>query len=237
MKTLFQWYTQTNLTNKNLIFLIVLAVIESLCNLLLPLSSANIITSASIQFYTKTRLWIIIHLLISILTILITNYTNGKITSLKKIIRQKNNNSHSDEATTFSNAIVLFYNYLKFITKTILIIIFTVFFDYILAIILTTLIIICYNLNRLKTHKIGPLSNYIWPLALTIVLLLLNNNLQINKLTLSSFLIISTFINNHLLKTDLFPNHFNEIKQIKTLLLNNNTNQNNMHKKTNFDKY
>ena len=235
MKTLFLWFKQSNLKFTDFLSLLMFAFVESICNLLLPLSFANIITSATIQSYTKANLWIIIYFLNSILTILIKNYTDSRLASLKKyIIWNNTSNTHNNKlASTFPNVIVLFYNYLKFVTKTTLIIIFAIYFDYILATALLCSILICYNSNRLKIAKLEQLSNYIWPLLLTILLLLLNSNLSSNQLTISSFLIISTFINNHLLKTDFFPNYFSEINYIKKLLLNNNCKTTFMHKNQN----
>lgn len=240
IKTIFKWLTIVRPSKKQIIIYLLLCASIVLCYLFFPISYANIASSITAQSSKRAILWAIINFLIHILTIITTRLLEGNIHQLKnqakfrllKLYGIENKQSKLiqtviDYYSHFSDSFILL---LKLVAVIFSAVAYSIFLS--LAIFLTSLI--CFLLSTLiqkSTHKnlstqtdwslvTLPKQNefisteIIWTIFNLTTTLIIIDLINTQKITLTAFLVITTFINTRLLKPE-----FSDGLMLKTRIL------------------
>ena len=215
MKSFFRTVKLLAPNKKECLFLLFLGIIDSGSQIILPLCFAQITTNAVVQNNNLARLWLSINFLITILSLTIKQISIHKINKLNSInfvqFTKKYNKSVAQSLISLTEPIYLNVCYYL---KLFILIFISFFISINLFIFLTISVILClfigFVLKRFKrvsvyTHNI---IEYVWLSITTILILILLHDLNKQQISLTSFLVVITFISNHLLK----PNKKTDIK-------------------------
>lgn len=240
IKTIYKWLKIVRPSKKQIIIYLLLCLSIVLCYLFFPISYANIASSITAQSSQRAFLWAVINFLIHILTIITSHLLTQFIEQLKsKTYSDLFQLSNKDKERAYAIQIVTDYcshfsDSFLLILKLIAIIFSALSYSILLslAIILTSLL--CFALSSLiqqysnKKSK-GQLSHYsftppnqisqitteiIWTIFTLAITLITINLINTQKITLTVFLVITTFINTRLSKPE-----FNNGLRLKTLIL------------------
>ena len=234
MKSFFMWSKYVDIETNRYITLILLAIVENICTISAPLSFAKIITCATINAYSQTTIWILITFFVTIFSHIIKNYVYSTLNNSKKFLLKNEllRGNTETNASQIACGIMVFYDYFKLLIFLFSIIIVAIFLNFKFSIMLLSSILICSFIYLLSKAQFNNIIKFVWPFIIVIQLIILNNALKQQDITLSVFLVISTFINNHLLKPTEIPNHINYLKNLEQLI-NECKNNSTLNKKQN----
>lgn len=200
---------------KHLIFILA----EILCYLFIPISFAKIISCISSQSPTSGYLWAGINFLVQLLGGLVRKIKQTFLKNLKNEIYKL---SHQDNLCKF---LITFDQTLLSLFKMTLIVFLSLIYSWTLAIyvfisfLLTSLLSILVQAKNKNLTLLVDLLWYLLTLLLTVKLISLSSNFNIS---LNSFLVLTSFINTHLLKPNFNNSFFKELKNLNLLNKNNN---------------
>ena len=229
MKTILSWLKIANLSKKTYLQLLTFLLLEAICYIILPLSYAKITTSATLQNYSLTSLWAGINLMLQILSIIINSFSSSKISALTKHLTNKFSLEFEEcfvgELSMFLTHI---YSGAGFLFRALAIILSATIYSPYLAIYLLIAIVVCLlisafgnNLAKKKKTSFESLSflpDIIWSGFTYAIILYIIHLLRIQEISLSAFLLLSTFISTHLLKPNFKIALIQKIKNINNIL-------------------
>lgn len=230
MKTIIKWFNLMQFKTHEIIKLLCLAIISTICYIFLPLSYTKIATNIIIQNYNLTTLWTTINFLVVILNLIISNITKKHITSLNTThesrLMQK---FDSTKATVIITLTLPIYSSLCLILKLTGLIISAGIISLSLALYLVVSICICFTLkkvlNLIKSSDqiILIIIDCVWYVFTFFMILYNIHMVRQQTLSVTTFLVISTFISNHLLKPE-FNNNLSRAINQSSIVINSLSN-------------
>lgn len=194
-----------NINTKQILTILCFVILETLCYNFTPISFAKVVLHGTNQNFQLATLWAAINFLVQTLNIISINIKNSFILSLSK------NN------TTTSYLLVLSDLSLSTLKALSIIIIASIYS--ILLMTLTTVAILICSLSAIiistKKHLPNVIIDIIWLIFTFILSLIIVHELSNLQITISAFLLFTSFINTHLTKPHFNTNTINSLKTLK----------------------
>lgn len=235
---MINWLKTTKPNKKLLIKEIVFLITETICYFLLPYSFANIAYFVCEANITLGSLWASIHFLSNILLLITFKFKKANLKIFKttissnlKLFETKNNSSFiADSIIVLADYVYPLDQLFESILKTILILIISAVYSKFLSIAIFAFIVIKLivsfliqfyqvkkNTINIETNKtIDKILCLTFNFALIIILVIMFSNIEIS---LTTFLTLSTFINNYLSASFFGCDFFISYAKLKTNLL------------------
>ena len=226
-----KWIKIIKPSKKQILIFILIMLTDSICYISIPISYANTISSVTAQNMRLSYLWASTIFLTQILGLIIQSVKNNVFNNPQNILYEKLN-LNKKYSLTEKQLFIDFFNsmsdLLLFVFKITAILIISLVYSPYLTLFTTLAIIICLTVSfifQLKTLKENQIANLkviiecLWNFFTFILLIKIINLFSSSNITLSAFLLLSGFVNTHLLKPN-FPvdiiartKHLNKILQ------------------------
>lgn len=226
------WKNITNTSNKELFTLFSFTILELSCYLFTPISFANIITQVTISNFQLASLWASINFLTQILNIITINLKSNFLKLTK--FRITTNLNLSDQNSLIANFILVLADFATNALKLISIIIIASIYSLSLMMFIIVALSTCIIINTIienssKNTQLKQKNNLIqqnpfvvdtiWSIFMLIIILTTINLINNQKITLTIFLLFTSFINTHLIKPNFNLNLHPYIKSLKKELV------------------
>lgn len=219
ISSIIYWLRLIKLPVKNIIAYLILTLLELLCYTFGPVSFATIASYVTEQNIQLAKLWASINMMLQILGLIIIVIKQQLLTNLS--VEAHSNlstkpNLKIEDIKYFSNFIFKFNSLIIFFLKLLIILISSIFFSLYLTLFILLAYLFCFIIgtisNKIRTNKeskdkygyqvliCDSILNAVWHLFSFIILYSALNLIQEQNITLSIFLLVSTFISNQISK-------------------------------------
>lgn len=225
IKTTLLWKKTLGIPQKSLINLLFFVMLEATCQIFIPISFANIVSTASNLSTRRAILWTIINFSIHILKSLTHSIKLSSLENLELIAKEKASSLNLDSATiqTLCHFPRQIDSYLVLWLRLISISIAALIYSFNLCIYVVGVFSLCLIVAKILSIKkfkhLNIIIDLIWSIAtlfITIYIIILFSN---QAIYLTAFLVLSTFINTYLIKPDFDFTHNRDIKLVTKNLL------------------
>lgn len=199
------------------------------CGLFLPFSFASIINSASEQNFKLALLWTATHLLISILSQVITIIKNDLLYKnshrIESHLKESSFQSISNIDKKFiSDFIFTLDSLVVFICKSLFIVIISSYYKLFIGLFVLFGILTCQLISFLmqaknKSDNEDKVITTIWSIITFFIIIFLIDLLSNNSISLTVFLVITSFVNSHVTKSELSFKSIRELLHLKKIIL------------------
>lgn len=244
-RSIFKWTQIINLKKSDYVLFFSLTFIEIICFAFSPISFAYITSFAAEQNIQIALLWASINFMLQLLNYFITIIKQQRLIALNSFVYNilyQSKNYKIEDTKYFSNFLFKFNNLILFVFKILSIVFISLIYSIYLTLTIIIALIACFIssfiINKIRTKKQKPelygyqvlicdtILNCIW-LGFSFFIIISAINLISNQnITLTVFLLITTFVSNHISKSELTVKHLINLKELKNRIANLNNKNN-----------
>jgi len=237
-----QWLKRIKVNKKDILYYLLLSVLEIVCYLFLPISYANIATKATQQNFQLTYLWAAINFLVQILNIITLTAKRSFINFEKTRIKTNLTTNHPDTKLLSSNIadfLSSFNNFFMLVLKLVAILvsasIYSLYLSFYIFIAILICIILSYfiqksSLKRLENFTLAEQINLkltnlkttvidvVWIISTFVITLITIDLINNQEISLTIFLLLTTFVNTHLIRPNFNISIISDIRIVKKCL-------------------
>lgn len=233
-----KWIKTIKISKQDYIFLLLTTVIEIASYAFYPISFALIATYTSEQNIFLANTWTAISFMLQILAFIVSLIKQHRLLIINKYVFNylyNNLKLKIEDSKYFSNFIFKFNNLVIFIFRFITIIIVACFYSFFLTLIFLLAIILCtflsLILNKIRKAKqnheyygfqisiCDTILNCAWTSFSFLIIIFSLNLINNNNISFTIFLLIITFISNHISKSELTIKHLVNLNELNNRIL------------------